>query len=617
MTLATINTRMDYVGNGATSVYPYTFKIFAATDLLVTKRDTDDVETTLVLNTDYTVSGAGDTAGGSITLTAGNLTTDYALTVRRVRPLTQETDIRDQGDFYPEIHEDVFDDHKMVAQQQQNDLDRAVKLPETVTGVGVTLPMPEALKIFRWNSGANALEAVSASDITSILTTIGFGLQLSSGNLRTSTSWIDVTDPVYGADPTGASESTTAIQDAIDAGNAGDVLIPKGNYLITSSLNPRSGSRIIFEKGAVLLAGANNLKIFHETVSCFGCQIIDPHLDGNGYTGVYGFDLTNFRQNGAAIIRPFMEDMEHGIYARELCWDLYIEKPTSANVDYPITLNNGSNATVILHPALDTGITGIKIIDGANPTVSTKIVGGYIQNFTSYGVEDTGRSTEIDHTYFEGCTLADIYFNSAIHSTANSTQHYGSTGAVCFLGESSDSIKIENPYMGSSQRTTGLYDFDGTNTNCQRMEIAGSGSTNTPLGTTTGIVKKGAFYETVTFTPVIEGTSTAGAGTYSEQTGYGTKIGDVMFFTLKITWSAHTGTGNMIVAGLPFTGYTGSTDHQFTVRGTNLTFSNNLQAVPLGTTSLGIREFVAAGADSLVAIDTAANLVITGMIVLR
>src|SRR4030043_817663 len=107
MTLSNTNTRMDYVGNGATAVYPYTFKIFSTSDLLVTREDTDGIITTLTLDTDYTVSGAGVTAGGNVTLT-GVLPTAYLLTVRRVRPLTQTTDIRNQGDFFQETHEDAF-----------------------------------------------------------------------------------------------------------------------------------------------------------------------------------------------------------------------------------------------------------------------------------------------------------------------------------------------------------------------------------------------------------------------------------------------------------------------------------------------------------------------------
>ena len=182
MTMSSLVNRNDYVGNGATSVYAYGFKIFSNTDLLVTVRDDNDVETTLVLTTDYTVSGVGDTLGGNVTLVAGNLTTDYALTIRRVRPLTQLADIRNQGDFFAETHEDAFDKMVMVDQQQQNEIDRSLQLPETEADASPTLPSPSALKWFRWNAAGTALENVDAGDLTAV-TTVGPDLVLASSNL--------------------------------------------------------------------------------------------------------------------------------------------------------------------------------------------------------------------------------------------------------------------------------------------------------------------------------------------------------------------------------------------------------------------------------------------------
>ena len=60
-------------------------------------------------------------------------------------------------------------------------------------------------------------------------------------------------------------------------------------------------------------------------------------------------------------------------------------------------------------------------------------------------------------------------------------------------------------------------------------------------------------YEEGTFTPTISGSSSAGTGTYSTQLGYYTKIGNLVYVTATIVWSAHTGTGNMRLSDLPFT----------------------------------------------------------------
>ena len=60
-------------------------------------------------------------------------------------------------------------------------------------------------------------------------------------------------------------------------------------------------------------------------------------------------------------------------------------------------------------------------------------------------------------------------------------------------------------------------------------------------------------YEEGAFTPEIRGTTTAGTGTYTSRVGAYVKVGRITYVTADVTWSAHTGTGNLRIAGLPFT----------------------------------------------------------------
>ena len=144
MSVTSTTNRNSYTGNGTANTYAYSFKIFDEDHLVVTVQDdsTPPVETTLTKTTDYTVTGVGSTSGGNVVLVDaaqawldgdGDLLTDYVITIRRVVPLTQTTDIRNQGDFYPEVHEDRFDKLVMADQQQQDEVDRSVKLPESIT----------------------------------------------------------------------------------------------------------------------------------------------------------------------------------------------------------------------------------------------------------------------------------------------------------------------------------------------------------------------------------------------------------------------------------------------------------------------------------------------------
>lgn len=142
MSLSSTACRTKATGSDSTATYNYNFRIFSASDLLVTVRNTTtNVESVLVLTTDYTVSGVG-LQSGTVALvnagqawmdTSGFLAANYIIIVRRVRPLTQLTSIRNQSAYYASVHEDEFDTLVMVDQQQDDQLQRAVLMPESVT----------------------------------------------------------------------------------------------------------------------------------------------------------------------------------------------------------------------------------------------------------------------------------------------------------------------------------------------------------------------------------------------------------------------------------------------------------------------------------------------------
>jgi hypothetical protein len=59
-------------------------------------------------------------------------------------------------------------------------------------------------------------------------------------------------------------------------------------------------------------------------------------------------------------------------------------------------------------------------------------------------------------------------------------------------------------------------------------------------------------YEEGTWEPTISGDSTAGTGTYTFQLGAYTKVGRLVTVQAKLGWTAHTGTGGMLITNLPF-----------------------------------------------------------------
>ena len=117
------------------------------------------------------------------------------------------------------------------------------------------------------------------------------------------------------------------------------------------------------------------------------------------------------------------------------------------------------------------------------------------------------------------------------------------------------------------------------------------------------------------FTPIVEGITTAGAGTYTTQLGAYYTIGKLVFFEITLVWTAHTGTGNMRVNGLPFTSANNSI---YAAAGvafsaiTLLAIGNKVQAyVAPNTTQVQISE-VGSGALSSIPMDTAGTLIIAG-----
>lgn len=131
MTVASELNHNQYVGNGVTTAFDYQFRIFKSSHLLVQVSDLNDVLTTLSLNTDYTVTGVG-TNGGKVNLISP-LATGWSISIDRNLPLVQETDLRNQGTFYAETHEDTFDYLTMLIQRVNSYFSLALRKPSWVS----------------------------------------------------------------------------------------------------------------------------------------------------------------------------------------------------------------------------------------------------------------------------------------------------------------------------------------------------------------------------------------------------------------------------------------------------------------------------------------------------
>tara|TARA_A100000171_G_scaffold29402_1_gene27558 strand:- start:183 stop:1409 length:1227 start_codon:yes stop_codon:yes gene_type:complete len=166
MTVSSTTTKVSYSGNGSTTVFAYTFKIFADADLTVIVRtDSTGAEVTKTLTTHYTVSGAGNTNGGNVTFGTAPASGETVV-IKRNLALTQSTDYTPNDPFPAASHEDALDRQMFVAQQQEERFARALVFPETDTA-STTIPssVARADKFLGFDSSGN-IAALSSTGVT-------------------------------------------------------------------------------------------------------------------------------------------------------------------------------------------------------------------------------------------------------------------------------------------------------------------------------------------------------------------------------------------------------------------------------------------------------------------
>lgn len=127
MTVATTTNKTAEFVAGVSSL-PFTFPIFTQDDLdVILVNSTTLVETKLIRGTDYSVTLLYDGAGGGTVSLVSAIPAGSTGYVKRVLDETQGIDLKNQGDWFPEQHEEAFDRSVMLVQQLQEQVDRSLK----------------------------------------------------------------------------------------------------------------------------------------------------------------------------------------------------------------------------------------------------------------------------------------------------------------------------------------------------------------------------------------------------------------------------------------------------------------------------------------------------------
>ena len=168
MTVATSTSKSGpYAGAGTTGPFTVTFRFLENSHLQVIKTSTAGIDSTLALTTDYAVSGAGASTG-TVTLMSALLFGEKLTIIRNV-PFTQEADYVQNDAFPAESHERALDKLTMETQQLKEQVDRALVLPATVSGVSTRLPTPAGNKLVGWNESGSGLQNFDSSVLATIV----------------------------------------------------------------------------------------------------------------------------------------------------------------------------------------------------------------------------------------------------------------------------------------------------------------------------------------------------------------------------------------------------------------------------------------------------------------
>lgn len=213
-----------------------------------------------------------------------------------------------------------------------------------------------------------------------------------------------------------------------------------------------------------------------------------------------------------------------------------------ANVDIPLTFTTNvggpvsadSNDNIFMNASTST------YTDGATAnTIKTEVQGTNHALFVGRGASTPATTIAVGTTgqTLIGATGGDPVF-AAIGTNSGLTNH----GVVIAQGNGA--------FVASS----------AVSTNALLMGTTGSDPNWTTSGTPyvagisfdSGANVLSRYNNITSFTPVIAGSTSAGTATYSSQYGRYSRIGNIVFVQVNLEWTGHTGTGFMLVTGMPF-----------------------------------------------------------------
>lgn len=454
-----------YTGTGSVSIYPFAFKVFQASDVLVKQTDLNGNVTTLALTTGYSVALNSDqnaNPGGSIDLNTP-LPNGYKLVISSQVQGLQGTSLTNNGGFYPNVIENALDYLTILVQQAQTEINASLQVP-----LGGSAYDAGAKRIANLVDGQNPtdastveqMQAYANSAVAGVVGGYGFFLAAGAGaaartfqaKMRDVVSVLD-----FGADPTGINDSTTAFQNAINAaGNGGVVFVPVGNYRLSGQLTLLP-LQTLYGEGYYLGTGgspATQLYFTGTTGPAITCTsnftlrnlLLRGTYSTNALQGVYAnggspfFDNCQFYDFGTAVYLnasyyAYFHNCEwssNGICVQaNACYNVHFVRPRASTcTDFLYTTSNGVVGCSIHGGSIETFTTAFNFGAGGNVL---SVFGTYFESSVA-GTNAYGVSCAASDTInLFGCTIYLTNMNRFVNASglANVNINAGGNRFVC------------------------------------------------------------------------------------------------------------------------------------------------------------------------------------------
>jgi len=458
-----------HTANGATTTFAYDFLILDETDLQVLK---DQVSATL--NVDYTVTGVGNNAGGTVVFAvAPAAATEIVL--RRNMQFVRANDYQQVGDFMAATVNKDFDRPVMMLQQLAEEISRAPKVARGSALTGLEIPTPEGDGFWRWNAAANAIEWVQldleSAGAAALKTDLANGVDAAKGSalvgylpagtgavgrtvqdkLRESVSFKD-----FGATGDGVTDDTAEVLSALNSGAR--VVDGQGlTYKLTSNIAPTSQNIVIqnakFDISTITTGGS--------AIGFTGAQGAGVALTANTLTGsnaiVVGNTATFAADTYAWLASSTVFDTMTGTVLGQVVKIKSVDSATALTLYEDVLYDFTTAATATIAPlTLKQNITfrSVRFV-GANTGTQTAV---------SF---DKCADVTVDGCEFSYVDYVCVGFSRCVNSQAHgSAFRYARAVGLAYgvaISNGSYSIRVANCYGEDTRHFVTVGDNDGVN----------------------------------------------------------------------------------------------------------------------------------------------------------